>query len=88
MYILQFINTYTQEILREASYDNFNQITHMIEGFEKASKIDSPAYIIDNQYRTLNAEYMFHKVITEGSNTIYKVYFIVSLAEFQAKIKD
>ncbi|WP_226619761.1 hypothetical protein [Cytobacillus firmus] len=88
MYILQFINTYTQEILRIASYDDPIQINRMIEGFKEASKIDSPAYIIDNQRRTLNAEYVFHNVITEGNDTIYKVFFIVSLAEMQAKIVD
>ncbi|MFE1246065.1 hypothetical protein ACFW35_18300 [Fictibacillus sp. NPDC058756] len=88
MYKLQFVNTFNQEVLREATYDTTIEINNMIIGFEKASEIDEPTMIICNNRKTWNAEYLFHKVVTEGNDTVYKVFFIVSLSEVQARIQD
>lgn len=88
LYKLQFINTFNQEVLREATYDNTLTINRMLMGFEKASEIDEPTLIFCNKRKTWNAEYLFHKVVTEGNITVYKVFFIVSLSEVQAKIRD
>jgi hypothetical protein len=88
MYKIQFINTFNQEILREATYENDSKINGMLMSFEKASEIDEPTMIICNNRKTWNAEYLFHKVIIEGNQTVYKVFFIVSLSPVQAKIRD
>lgn len=88
LYKIQFINTFNQEVLREATYNSKTMINTLIMGFENACKIDEPTLIICNNRKTWNAEYLFYKVITEGNETIYQVFFIVSLSPVQAKIKD
>jgi hypothetical protein len=88
LYKLQFINTYSQEVLREATYETNVEINRMLIGFEKASEIDEPTLIFCNNRKTWNAEYLFHKVVNEENEIIYKVFFIVSLSEVQAKIRD
>jgi hypothetical protein len=88
LYKLQFINTYSQEVLREAAYENDAEINHILTSFEKASEIDEPTLIICSNRKTWKAEYLFHKVITIGNEITYMVFFIVSLSEVQAKIRD
>lgn len=58
-------------MLRETTYESNVEINHMLLGFEKASEIDEPTLIFCNNRKTWNAEYLFHKVITEGNETIY-----------------
>lgn len=85
MYKIQFLNAYTQEILREESYEKPDHIESMIEGLKNAA---GEIYLFDDKKRTLVANYVSDKIVITDFNIIYKVYFKVKLSPIQAKIKS
>lgn len=87
---LQFVNAYSQEILREATYDSVDDINNVIKAFEESTTIDVPTDIFDNQQRTLTAKYLSHNKFTEENTMIYKLklYFKTRIAEKQVPIQE
>lgn len=86
MYKLQFCNAYTQEVLREATYDSVDLIQSLIDSAQKNVGSGLDGFIIDNLLRTLKAEYVTHSMIHEENETVYKLFFKVKISEVQARI--
>ncbi|MGF6950094.1 hypothetical protein QF028_002599 [Neobacillus sp. B4I6] len=86
MYKLQFCNAFTQELLREATYGKVDVIQSLIESAQKNVGSGLDSFIIDNELRTLRAEYVTHSMIHQGNETVYKLFFKVKLSEVQARI--
>ncbi|RFU70360.1 hypothetical protein D0469_07095 [Peribacillus saganii] len=91
MYKVQFVNAYTQDILREEEYKEIMLILEMVSSFEqnkdKNEKLNNPSYIFDHQRRTWEAFYLSHVVVEEEKCRIYKLFFKVKMSEIQAIIR-
>jgi hypothetical protein len=57
MYVLQFCNTFTQEVLRQETYEKPNEIENIIEGFDSGNYFNT--YLLDDQLRILRADYVY-----------------------------
>lgn len=87
MYKLQFVNAYSQEILREVDYDSTDHIKSIIDSMEKRdSKLGM--FLLDSKMRTLKAEYVSFSKIHKSKSTTYKLYFKVKLNDIQAMVKQ
>jgi hypothetical protein len=82
---MQLCNVYTQEILREASYEKADIILDIIDSAEKKLAIDP--FIVDSQFRLWKADYVTHKIFDEDRDKVYKIFFKVKLNEKQPSIK-
>jgi len=83
IYKIQFINEYTQEVIRAATFDSPETILHMIKGFEKTINIDEDSYIFDSNQRAYIAEYLTHNKITEDNTITYNLFFKTRLSDIQ-----
>ncbi|WP_042456680.1 hypothetical protein [Neobacillus dielmonensis] len=83
-HIIQFCNTYTQEILREESYENFKRIEEIITGLSNAV---GEIYILDSSMRMHVAAYVTDKIIVTDREFIYKVFFKTKLCELQPMVR-
>ena len=84
---LEFVNAYTQEVLRENFYEDASQIQDIIKTFEGTVDIDEDTYIFDFQQRALVAEYQNHSAMGQGNTLTYKLFFKVRLSGYQYQIK-
>lgn len=84
MYVLQFCNTFTQEILRQETYEKPNEIEGIIEGFSSGNYFNT--YLLDDQLRILRADYVTYKVYPVENDMLYKLFFRILSVESQLKI--
>jgi len=63
-------------------------IHSLIDSAEKNVGSGLDSFIIDNDLRTLRAEYVTYSMIHGSKETIYKIFFKLKLSEIQAKIKS
>lgn len=87
LFKVEFVNAQTQEILREVPYKDENSILEMINMFNSKSENKNDTYLIDNQFRSLDAEYVTYSTYQEIDLTVYKLFFKVQLSENQFKVK-
>ncbi|UQZ76189.1 hypothetical protein C2I17_17395 [Niallia circulans] len=88
MFILQFVDAYTQEIIREETYDKEDFIFEMIDSFHETCVKENDIILFDNKQRILDAKFISHKMIREADRKIYKLFFVVILSEIQAPINN
>lgn len=88
MFKLQFINTYTQEILREIDYDRQDKIFEVINDMEKTREQGLDCFLLDSQKRTLQCEFVYYSKVEEDEIIIYKLFFKTRLATVQAKVAE
>lgn len=81
LYTLQICNTFSQDILHQETYDNSAPIESLIEMVKHWQE----CYIYDDKKRTLKGSYLYHSIIIDEVNTIYKVFFDVGLERPMAK---
>ncbi|MGM0835419.1 MAG: hypothetical protein ACQEV7_04635 [Bacillota bacterium] len=86
MYKIQLINTYNQEILREAVKSEV-EIERTVKDFQECSDNGGHTVIFCNNRKTWNAEFLFHHIVYEKRQTVYKLFFLVNLAHVQAVVK-
>jgi hypothetical protein len=82
---MQLCNAYTQEVVREERYDNPDVINSLIKSAEKSVSQGLESFIIDDQKRTLKAEYITHSIIKGTKETLYKIFFKVKVNEVQER---
>lgn len=87
MIILQIVNVLSQEIVREEMYEKPDIIQTIIRSGEEQSKSKAQTFIFDENKRTLDAEYITHTIIEEGTDTFYRLFYKLKMAEVQAVIK-
>lgn len=87
MYKLQFVNTYTQEILREIDYERQDKIFEVINDMEKIKEQGLECFLLDSQQRTLACEFVYYSKHEEDGITYYKMFYKTRLAPVQAKIR-
>ncbi len=85
MYILQFCNADTKEVLRRLRYQTPEQIEWEVKNFSNPFTFD--IYIADSQFRLYSAKYVNHKVYEKGASIVYSVYFKVQLSDKQPLLK-
>lgn len=88
-YKIQFINAYTQELLREQIMETEHAeilIKSLVTPKHPKLK-DEPAYILDSQYRLLKADFVTHTSFIEDGINVYRLFFKVKLNEKQIPIK-
>lgn len=81
---MQIFNALTHEILREKTYKKPDLILSLIESAEKGQE----CFLFDEERRTFKGDYVTHSIVTEEDHTVYKVYFLLKLSEFQARIAN
>ena len=85
MYILQFCNAYTQEVLREVEYENIETVYSILNSFQ--GKNNQFCYLLDSRQRLFKADYVSKIIIYQGNDTVYRVFFKVKLNEEQPLVK-
>lgn len=86
MFIMQFVNAFTQDVLREVEFSKSDFILENIRLLEENRKNDLPLFLIDRSKRTLDGKFVSYKVIEDGNDTIYKLFMNVKLSKVQAKV--
>jgi hypothetical protein len=79
LYILQFCNTFTQEIIREETYEKPDIVGDILESRKNGSSVYT--FLIDKQMRILKADFVTYKVYPDGNDMIYKLFFRVQQVE-------
>ncbi|MEH7380290.1 hypothetical protein V7138_07400 [Bacillus sp. JJ1533] len=72
MYKLQFVNAFTQEIIREVEYHDRTYINKFLGILESA---DEDLIIFDNKMNYYTARYLSHAIVHDGYTMIYRVLF-------------
>lgn len=85
---VQFVNAYTQDILREDEYESLEKIENMITDFERVNQQGLEIFILDNRQRTLESKYVSHSILKVGRSKVHRMFFTTKLAPIQAKIRD
>lgn len=63
MYILQFINDYTQEILREENYEKLDLINELIDSCKESNITNEELIFFDDKRRKLIASFVSHHML-------------------------
>lgn len=87
MYMMELVNVLSQEVLRRESYSKPDIIKTIIKSGEDQLNNKVKSYIIDENRKTLEAEYVTHSEKQEGENTVYRLFYKVKLSPVQAVIK-
>ena len=85
MYKMQIRNALTHEILREKTYKKPDLILSLIESAEKGQEC---FLLFDEGRRTFKGDYVTHSIFTEKDYIVYKVDFLLTLSELQARIAN
>ncbi len=81
---MQIRNALTHEILREKTYKKPDLILSLIESAEKGQE----CFLFDEERRTFKGDYVTHSIFTEEDYMVYKVDFLLTLSELQARIAN
>lgn len=87
MYVLQLVNVYTQELIRQTEYDNPEAILSILESETHPKRQGVETYIFDDQKRTLTGTFVTHSVINVDEDIIYRLLYKVKLSPVQATIR-
>ncbi|MEH7441119.1 hypothetical protein V7201_02180 [Bacillus sp. JJ1122] len=88
MFRVEFVNVFTQEILREVPYQDEKAILEIIDMLSSKPENSNDTYLIDSQFRSLDAEYVSHSKLEDDGVTVYKLFFKVQLSEKQLKLQN
>ncbi|MGG1679914.1 hypothetical protein ACIFOT_29980 [Neobacillus sp. NRS-1170] len=86
MYILQFCNAYTQEVLREVEYKSIEKVYSILNCFQ--DEHNQFCYLLDSRQRLLKANFVSNIVIYQGKDTVYRIFFKVKLNIEQPLVKN
>lgn len=86
LYILQFCNAYTQEVLREVEYKNIERVYSFLNPFQDGT--NQFCYLLDSRQRLLQADFVSKTVIYQGNDTVYRIFFKVKLNDIQPIIRS
>lgn len=87
VYVMQLVNAYTQDVIRQTEYDNPEVILSILENENNPNRKGIETFIFDSQKRTLTATYVTHTVTNDGDNIIYRLFYKVKMADVQAVVK-
>ncbi|WP_102262865.1 hypothetical protein [Mesobacillus jeotgali] len=83
---VEFANVYTQETLREISFKDEDQMKDLINLLASKPEDSNDTYLIDSQFRSLDAKYVTHSTYEDNGITVYRLLFKVQLSEKQFKV--
>jgi hypothetical protein len=81
--ILQFCNTYTQEVIREERYKMPGRVMSIINDCNYSQEHGTDFFVMGSDGRLWKADYVTHSVHKEAGTNTYRLFFRLQSSGFQ-----
>jgi adenylate kinase family enzyme len=80
---IQFVNAFTQEIIREEEIKDNTLINNFITSFEETKKRNQEVIIFDHGMTAYQAMYLSHSLVKKEQRKVYRVFFRTKVSSIQ-----
>jgi hypothetical protein len=81
---VQFVNAFTQEVIREEELKD-QRIQQFIVDFEKTKKLKGEVLLIDHGLKVYEAKYISHTMYKEEDKKVYRLLFKAKKSHLKVK---
>lgn len=83
---IQFVNAFTQEVIREEELKD-QRIHQFIVDIEESKKLEGEIYLFDHGLKVYQAKYISHTMYKEEDKKVYRLMFTTKISPLQVRRK-